>query len=94
MLYAANTASNDISAYIIDASSGALGAVNGSPFATGGIGPSALAVDATTTVLYVSEQGSHDIATFGIVSSGALKPVTGSPFSVATSAQAIALVRP
>ena len=94
LLYAANTGSNSISAYVIDSASGALGAVNGSPFATGGTGPSALTVDSTTTVLYVSEQASHDIATFGILANGTLKPVTGSPFSVATSAQAIALVRP
>jgi 6-phosphogluconolactonase (cycloisomerase 2 family) len=93
LLYVANNGSNNVSAYAIDASSGALGQVNGSPFATGGVGPSAVAVDPETTFVYVTEQGSHDIAAFGIASNGALQPVKGSPFGVATAATAITVVR-
>lgn len=93
LLYAANNASNNVSAYAIDSSSGALGAVAGSPFATGGVGPSAVAVDADTSFLYVTEQGSHDIAAFSIASNGALQPIKGSPFGVATAASAITVVR-
>ncbi|HLK53647.1 MAG TPA: beta-propeller fold lactonase family protein, partial [Candidatus Angelobacter sp.] len=91
-LYAANSGSNDVSAYLIDPSSGALAAITGSPFATGGAGPSAVAVNANSSIVYVTEQGSHDIAAFGIFSQGVLKPVAGSPFGVATSASAIGLV--
>ena len=91
-LYAANFGSNNISAYLIDSNSGALGAITGSPFATGGTGPSAVAVDANSSIVYVTDQISHDIAGFGIFSQGVLKPVAGSPFGVATSASAIGLV--
>ena len=93
LLYAANSGSNSVSAYAIDTGTGALGAVTGSPFPTGGVGPSAVAVDADTSFLYVTEQGSHDIAAFNIASNGALQPMKGSPFGVATAASAITVVR-
>jgi 6-phosphogluconolactonase (cycloisomerase 2 family) len=91
-LFAANSGSNTVSAYAIDSTSGALGAVTGSPFPTGGVGPSAVAVDTDTSVVYVTDQISHDIAAFGIGSNGALKAVVGSPFGVATSASTIRVV--
>lgn len=93
LLYVANSGSNNVSAFAIDAGTGALGAVTGSPFSTGGVGPSAVAVDADTSFLYVTEQGSHDIAAFNIASNGALQPMKGSPFGVATAASAITVVR-
>ena len=93
LLYVANSGSNNVSAFAIDTASGALGAVTGSPFSTGGVGPSAVAVDADTSFLYVTEQGSHDIAAFNIASNGALQPMKGSPFGVATAASAITIVR-
>jgi 6-phosphogluconolactonase len=93
LLFAANTGSNNISAYLIDPNTGALGAVKGSPFATGGSGPSAVAVDSNSTAIYVTEQGTHDIAALGIQADGSLKPLTGSPYTVATAASAIVLVR-
>jgi 6-phosphogluconolactonase len=92
LLYAANGGSNNVSAYIIDSTSGALGAVSGSPFATGGVGPSAVAVESTTSFVYVTDQTSHDIAAFSIASNGALKALTGSPFNVATAASSISVV--
>ncbi len=93
LLFVANSGSNSVSAYAIDSTSGALGAVSGSPFPTGGVGPSAVAVDADTSFVYVTEQVSHDIAAFGIASNGALSPITGSPFGVATAASTITVVR-
>jgi 6-phosphogluconolactonase len=93
LLYVANSGSNNVSAFAIDSSTGALGQVTGSPFATGGVGPSAVAVDADTSFAYVTEAGSHDIAAFSIASNGALQPVKGSPFGVATAATAITVVR-
>jgi 6-phosphogluconolactonase (cycloisomerase 2 family) len=93
LLYVANNGSNTVSAYAIDSSSGALGAVNGSPFPTGGVGPSAVAVDSDSSFVYVTEKTSHDIAAFGIASNGALQAVKGSPFGVATSASTITVVR-
>jgi 6-phosphogluconolactonase (cycloisomerase 2 family) len=92
LLFVANSGSNNVSAYVIDAGSGALGAVTGSPFATGGTGPSAVAVDSTDSFVYVTDQTSHDIAAFSISATGALKPLPGSPFGVATAASSISLV--
>lgn len=93
LLFAANSVSNNVSAYAIDSSSGALGQVSGSPFPTGGVGPSAVAVDSETSFVYVTDQASHDIAAFSIASKGALQPVKGSPFGVATNATSITVVK-
>jgi 6-phosphogluconolactonase len=92
LLFAANSGSNNVSAYVIDASSGALGQVTGSPFATGGRGPSALAVSADSTALYVTDATTNDVAALAIGSDGSLKAVAGSPFGVPTSGKAITLV--
>lgn len=93
LLYVANSGSNTVSAYAIDSSTGALGQVTGSPFPTGGVGPSAVAVDSETSFVYVTEQGSHDVAAFSIASNGALGAVKGSPFGVPTSASTITVVK-
>ncbi|MGC2697958.1 MAG: beta-propeller fold lactonase family protein [Candidatus Angelobacter sp.] len=92
LLFAANNGSNNVSAYVIDSKTGALGAITGSPFPTGGLAPSGLAVDANTTVLYVTDQGTHDIAALAILANGSLQPIAGSPFNVATAATTIAPV--
>lgn len=92
LLYVANSGSNSVSGFAIDSTSGALGAISGSPFPTGGVGPSAVAVDSTTSFVYVTDQISHDIAMFNIFSNGAIKPMTGSPVGVATAATAITVV--
>lgn len=89
-LYASNT--NDtqggISAYMVDSTTGALTEIPNSPFATqspfGGPGP--LAVHSSGKFLYVAMPGSananHLIFAFTIDSTtGALSPITGSPFS-------------
>jgi 6-phosphogluconolactonase (cycloisomerase 2 family) len=93
LLYVANSGSNTVSAYAIDSGTGALGQVSGSPFPTGGVGPSAVAVDSETSFVYVTEQASHDVAAFSIASNGALQLVKGSPFGVPTSASTITVVR-
>jgi 6-phosphogluconolactonase (cycloisomerase 2 family) len=92
LLFAANIASGNVSAYVIDSTSGALGQVTGSPFATGGVGPTSVAVDSNSAIVYVADQGSHDIAAFEILTTGVLKPLAGSPFGVATAASSIGLV--
>jgi DNA-binding beta-propeller fold protein YncE len=92
LLFAANSISNNVSVYVIDGSTGALGQVTGSPFASGGQGPSALAVDANSTVLYVTNAVTNDIAALAIGGDGSLKPVAGSPFGLAAAGTSIALV--
>lgn len=90
-LFAANSGSSDVSAYLIDSNSGALAAVDGSPFASGGVGSDGVGVDSNSSIVYVMNSTSHDVAAFGIGSKGVLTPVAGSPFGVATAATGIAI---
>ncbi len=89
LLFVANKGSNNVSVFVIDSKTGALGAVAGSPFPTGGRGPNFLA--ATGTFLYVTDQLTNDVAALAIGTNGALTPVTGSPFNVATQPVWVAL---
>jgi 6-phosphogluconolactonase len=83
--YVANAGSDNVYAYTIDASSGALTPVKGSPFTIGGAAYWAV-VDLKGKFVYVSYEnasGAGDVAAFAInASTGALKPMVGSPFSV------------
>lgn len=97
-LYVANGRTGSVSAYAINASSGALTLVPGSPFSTEKQ-PADLAVDPSEKFAYVLNRPEHggsgsDLSVYTInANSGALKPVQGSPFAVgiATSAAAIAV---
>jgi 6-phosphogluconolactonase len=87
--YVANFTSNDISAYTIDATSGALTPVTG-PFLTG-INPNSIAIDPTGNFAYVTNNGG-DVSAYVIdPGSGALTPVTGSPFVTGLNPNAIAI---
>jgi 6-phosphogluconolactonase len=90
LLFVGNRGSNNVSAFVIDGNSGALGAISGSPFSTGGQGPSFLAASGTS--LYVTDQITNDVAAFSIGSNGVLTAITGSPFNVATSPTWITLI--
>ena len=59
--YVPNETSNTISAYAIDASTGALTPVAGSPFASTGTTPVAAMVDPNGAYLYVANNGSNDV---------------------------------
>jgi 6-phosphogluconolactonase len=90
--YVANAEDNTLSAYRIDATSGALLAV-GTPIATG---KSPYAVGGTTSkqFVYVVNQGSNDVSAFTVnVATGALTAVPGSPFAAGTEPQALALYK-
>jgi 6-phosphogluconolactonase len=76
--YVINTNANSISAYLIDASTGALTAVAGSPFATGA-GPVDGAMDARGQSLYVVALDGIDAFTVDSTS-GALTTMAGSPY--------------
>jgi len=83
-VYVVNQLSNNVSAYTLDASSGALTAVAGSPFGTGN-GPNAAAIDGKGMFLYVANQnfpaGSGSISAYVInAASGVLIPIAGAPF--------------
>lgn len=85
-VYVTNKDSNNVSAFTIDASTGALTAAVGSPFATG-TGPESVSVDRSTSLVLVSNRGTSTTpgTTVSMFNSGvgaALTPVSGSPFTV------------
>ena len=72
---------DSVSAYTINATSGALTAVEGSPFGADN-GPDDVAVDPKGKFAYVANIGSDDVSAYTInATSGALTPVAGSPFA-------------
>jgi 6-phosphogluconolactonase len=74
--YVANESSNSISAYAINASTGALTEIAGSPFAATGTGPVAVAVDPDGTYLYVANNASNTVSVYSIdADTGALTAV-------------------
>jgi len=94
-LYVAYAMSGTVSAFTINATNGALTPVEGSPFVTGSF-PSSVAVDPGGKFLYVANQGSllgvGDVSAFTInVTTGALTPVSGSPFAVGKSPYSVAV---
>jgi len=93
-LYVANQGSHDLSAYIINRTSGNLTQVAGSPFALVGTG-SRVAVHPSGKFVYVtstSEKGGNfGINAFAVQSGGSLKAVPGSPFGEALAPNAIAI---
>jgi YVTN family beta-propeller protein len=70
-----------VSAFTINAATGALTPVTGSPFADAGTGADSVAVDPSGTFAYVANYGSNNVSAFTInATTGALAPVSGSPF--------------
>lgn len=74
-----------LAVFEIDPVTGALTAVAGSPFATGGAGAEQVIVNAAGTRAFVANYGSSNITVFDVGADGALAPVTGSPFAGQTS---------
>lgn len=81
--YVVDDVSDNISAFSIDATSGAPAAVPGSPFAAG-MAPQAIAVDPRGKFVYVANSGSTDVSAYMIdATTGALTPVVGAPIRTA-----------
>jgi 6-phosphogluconolactonase len=90
-VYVANQGSNNISAFALNAATGALTSIAGSPFAAG-TQPSAVAVDPTGMFAYVANAGSDTVSVYAIdATTGALSPISGSPFVTGTQPSAIAI---
>jgi 6-phosphogluconolactonase len=88
--YVANAGDNTVSAYTVDATTGALAAV-GTPVATG-TSPHAIVGTKDKKYVFVGNEGSNDISAFAVNSaSGALTAVPGSPFAAGTDPKALAL---
>ncbi len=95
-VYVVNTTSNNISAFTINSSTGALTLVPGGPFATGG-NPNSIIVDPRGKFVYTANNadsgatGGNTISAFLInQSTGALTPVSGGPYA-AVGPQSVAI---
>jgi 6-phosphogluconolactonase (cycloisomerase 2 family) len=76
--------SGSIAGYGVDAATGALSALPGSPYATNGSGANFIQVDPTGQYVVATNVASGTIAVFAInVANGTLSHVAGSPFSPA-----------
>jgi len=96
--YVANGSSSDVSAYTGDSSTGALTPVPASPFAAGA-GPRSAAVDPSGKFAYVANQCGDfacivngNVSAYTIDSStGALTPISASPFAAGAFALSVAI---
>jgi 6-phosphogluconolactonase len=90
-VYECNGTSNDIWGYRVTTATGSLGALGGSPFATG-TSPQAVASDLRGTFIFTANAGSNNVSVFTINSqTGALTPAPGSPYSAGLQPSAIAV---
>jgi 6-phosphogluconolactonase len=84
-LYVADQKSNQVFGFAINAGTGALSPLNGSPFAAGTT-PVSLAGDSTGVLLVAANKGSNNISAYSIDNTtGGLSPLQGSPFKTGTS---------
>ena len=82
-VYVVNLDSDNVSTYTIDAITGALTQVKGSPFRAG-TSPFNVAVDPKGKFAYVTHADANNVSAYRIdAASGALKRVKGSPFAAA-----------
>jgi 6-phosphogluconolactonase len=82
--YVANATSNNVSGYTINATTGALTAIAGSPFPAGSF-PFSVAVDPTGKFAYVANSSSNNVSGYTInATTGALTAIAGSPCGVDT----------
>jgi 6-phosphogluconolactonase (cycloisomerase 2 family) len=88
--YIPNFKDGTISAFSIDPTTGILTEIAGSPFSDGTTQPAALVVSPNGDFLFVANS-SASISAFSIASTGALTPITGSPFAGAAAADAIGI---
>jgi DNA-binding beta-propeller fold protein YncE len=91
--YVVNGGSFNVSAYVIDGTTGALTEVAGSPFPAG-VRPQSVTVDPTGQFAYVANGGSFflpgNVSAYSINgSTGALTPVAGSPFPAGPSPRSV-----
>ncbi|MHB8356830.1 MAG: beta-propeller fold lactonase family protein [Vulcanimicrobiaceae bacterium] len=89
--YDTNNNSGNVSAYTINATTGALTAVTGSPFAAGAYSDG-VAVYPTGKFAYVTNNSDNNVSAYTInVATGALTPVAGSPFAAGSGPNGVAV---
>jgi 6-phosphogluconolactonase (cycloisomerase 2 family) len=81
--YATSYGNNNVSAYTVNAGTGALTSIGASPAA--GSGAYAVVVDPTGKFVYVANSVSANISAYAINAAGALAAVSGSPFAAGSS---------
>jgi 6-phosphogluconolactonase len=90
-LYVANEGSNEVSAFAVNAMTGALTAIPGSPFVAG-IDPKAMTSDGFL-YLYVANAGSNNVSAYSIdEGTGALAPPSPGPATAATGKSPTSIV--
>lgn len=92
-LYASNDYSGNVSGFSINAKTGNLTAVPGSPFAVGessyeGI---AVAVSPSCKFLFAANLSAYELFAFSVGTNGSLAPVDGSPFSLGDQPNTLAV---
>lgn len=84
----ANAATNNVSVMSLDAATGTLTNIGGSPFAAGA-NPLAIAVDPTSKFVFVTNEGDNTLSAYTMDSGGSLTPINGSPFTVGSQPQGV-----
>jgi 6-phosphogluconolactonase len=86
LLFVANEGSNDISAFTVDVTTGAITEIPGSPFPAG-MDPQAMVIYGPN--LFVANAGSNNVSVYTIGSAGVLAAQPGSPVAVGKSPTSI-----
>ena len=81
-----NQATNNVSVFSLDSSTGALAGVPGSPFASGPQ-PGPVAIDPSGKFVFVGDTGGNGLSAYTIDSAGGLTPLPGTPISLGANAQ-------
>ncbi len=84
---------NNITAYTIDSSTGALSVIKGSPFMNGEVQSYSMVVTPSGNFLYLTESGTiGQVSGFSInASKGSLTPISGSPFAAELNPRSLAV---
>ena len=89
--YVANYNDNNVSAYTIDTTTGALSPMTGTPVPTGGQ-PGDITVEPTGRFAYVANRASNNVSAYTIdATTGALSPMNGLPVATGSSPYAVAV---
>jgi 6-phosphogluconolactonase (cycloisomerase 2 family) len=87
----ANFSDGNVTAMAIDAGTGSLTSIAGSPFGAG-TGAVSIAIDPTGTFAYVANETAATISTFSVDSAnGVLTPAAGSPLTTGSSPESLAV---
>lgn len=90
--YVANGGSSNVSAYAINANTGALTEITGSPFAAD-LSASSITVDPAGRFAYVANAGSDNVSAYTIdAGSGVPTQITGSPFAAGTEPRSLTVM--